>query len=360
MPKKRWTKRRVVFLLLVYGAILLAAEAVVRIVDPVTGRPAYYGYPEGLIVPDDTLGHRYRPRFAGHFAAPRYRDVEIHTNGFGFRDQPWGEKTAGTPRVLVLGDSITFGSPLAVEQRFSDQAENMLAEGGRPVELCNAGVNGFAVAQYELLLRELAPRLDPDLVLIGLCLNDAEPVSPADDARIRAAEEAKRQQTSTRIKEALKRHRLDFDKSYAVNLVRHGLTEWLWRSPGHASTMAKKYAGKTREKLATLYRDGDGPARLRRHLTAMRQVAVAQTGAPPAVLVFPYRHMLHEDDPWILRQVDALLTELDLPHRNLLDTFAAEKNNPALYVFQDDCHPAALGHRLAAQQAAALVADALK
>ncbi|MDP8222110.1 MAG: GDSL-type esterase/lipase family protein [Candidatus Lernaella stagnicola] len=359
--KPRWTRRRVLFLLLAYAIVFLAAEATVRIINPMTARPAYYGYPEGLIIPDETIGHRYHPGFRGRFMSPRYRDVEININAAGFRDTEWNPTPSpDVPRAIVLGDSITFGSPLPIDQRFDNVAETTLAQQDSPLDMCNCGVNGFAVAQYDLLLREVGPQLAPEIVVVGLCLNDAEPLSPADDARIQAAKEAEKRGTLQRAKERLKTYRLDFDKSYFVNLIIRGAQEWAWKIPGAAPRMADRYAQKTRRQLEKIYADGTGLPRLRKHLTAMRRFTEEKLGARFLVVVFPYRHMLHETRPWIIDEVTKLLADEGITHLNLAETFRVYRNHPELYAHRDDCHPAALGHRLAGEKLAALAASWLR
>jgi lysophospholipase L1-like esterase len=102
-------------------------------------------------------------------------------NAYGVRDFPFAiEKPPGTFRIVVLGDSIGFGfcndrQPLAVEDTFAKVLERDLRARfpAQPIEVLNLSVSGYDTAQeVEFLSRKGLP-LDPDLVLIAYCLNDA-------------------------------------------------------------------------------------------------------------------------------------------------------------------------------------------
>lgn len=114
---------------------------------------------------DAALGWRYRP-----LAQARHRsddfDVGIAINAQGFRDQPFGPRSA-RPRIVALGDSLIFGWGVEAEQAFTSRLEERLG-----VEVLNLGVCGYGTDQ-ELLLWELQGRpLQPDVVLLTVCDND--------------------------------------------------------------------------------------------------------------------------------------------------------------------------------------------
>lgn len=75
------------------------------------------------------------------------------------------KKESGVYRLLVLGDSVTqFG-------RWPEYLEEHLKDDGK-YEVLNAGVAGWNLYNYYLYLGHSGLKLDPDLVLIGMCLND--------------------------------------------------------------------------------------------------------------------------------------------------------------------------------------------
>lgn len=106
--------------------------------------------------------------------APAY-GVEYRTNSLGYRDDEIPiEKPAGEYRILALGDSILFGEGVAFEdtatQRIEAELRRLLPS--RSVQVINTAVAGYNFYQYRVITEGEGARLDPDLVLIGLCKND--------------------------------------------------------------------------------------------------------------------------------------------------------------------------------------------
>ncbi|MDP2310434.1 MAG: arylesterase [Pseudomonadota bacterium] len=95
-------------------------------------------------------------------------------------------RSAG-PRVVFLGDSLTAGLGLSVDQAFPARAGKALAERGLPVQVVNAGVSGDTSAGG---LRRLDWILSqkPDVLVLALGANDMlRGLPPADcEANLRA------------------------------------------------------------------------------------------------------------------------------------------------------------------------------
>ena len=92
----------------------------------------------------------------------------------GLRDREYAlPKPEGGTRILVLGDSVTFGTGVARSQTFPKQLERELRRGGKQVEVINAGVNGYtAYNEVQFYLGRMRA-LDPDVVVLAVVLNDA-------------------------------------------------------------------------------------------------------------------------------------------------------------------------------------------
>ncbi|MHA1568986.1 MAG: SGNH/GDSL hydrolase family protein [Alphaproteobacteria bacterium] len=357
--KKTRSPKRMLFMALTWLSIPLLIEIGVRVVYPQMGEPVYPGYPPGLVIPDNDLGHAYQTGFAGHYPAPEYADIPIEINSYGYRDGEWARlPNADRPRVMVLGDSVTFGSPLAREERFTEQAAIRLQKKGRAVEFCNCGVNGYNVEQYARLLRQRGPDLKPELVLIGLVLNDAEPLSPDDAKRIALGDAIKRGSAWAKVRRLSHTYNFDLGQSYAFNLVRRSMKMRAWQS-AQGDELIKQYIDKTRQELGELYAGGDGPARLREQFAAMKQFADDELQAKIGVVIFCYHHQVQNQDPALSRQIEALLTELGIPFADLYDVFLPHADED-LYARNDDCHPNARGHQLAGNAAAKLVVRMIK
>ncbi len=76
-------------------------------------------------------------------------------------------------RVLVVGDSVAFGSGVDYDKTLTPAMTASLSEAiGRPVAVWNGAVPGYNTVQQAVMLDALAPRVRPDLVLVAFCMND--------------------------------------------------------------------------------------------------------------------------------------------------------------------------------------------
>jgi len=151
-------------------ALALAASAVgvelyVRLTwDVRRGTPDFY-------VPDVARRQRLNENYTGWFAG-----VPVHINGLGLRDPREYDlaKKPGTFRILVLGDSVTFGHGSVYEHTYPFLLEQRL-KAWRPDigwQVWNAAVPGYNTSQELAQLLEVGPRFNPDLVVVGFYEND--------------------------------------------------------------------------------------------------------------------------------------------------------------------------------------------
>jgi lysophospholipase L1-like esterase len=163
-------------------AIIAALELTLRIFFPQTLVPtAVVG--ERFSLPHPDLGMRYVPGAVWRFRHPEY-SVEYAINEDGFREptSPAAHPASRGRRVLLLGDSFTFGQGVSYEMTWGAIAEGLLQQRGVPLHLINAGVQGMDTRSELLLLRELAPRYRPEAVVVGFLINDLYTNVPLDTA----------------------------------------------------------------------------------------------------------------------------------------------------------------------------------
>jgi hypothetical protein len=100
-------------------------------------------------------------------------------NALGFRDRDYDLASLQNKEVILcLGDSTTFGTDVLIQNTYAKQLEALLQKEGREdVIVINAGTGGYNLAQYRSYLDYLMPRLHPQIVTVGLCLNDNIPVT---------------------------------------------------------------------------------------------------------------------------------------------------------------------------------------
>lgn len=86
-------------------------------------------------------------------------------------------------RIVCLGDSVTFGAGVELDQVYPKVLEKLLnsRSEGMHYEVLNFGVPGYNTAQEVITLREKALRYNPDLVLVGFNLNDGSPTASLDE-----------------------------------------------------------------------------------------------------------------------------------------------------------------------------------
>jgi lysophospholipase L1-like esterase len=183
-------------------------------------------------VPDSVLGHRYAPYAHVDHRTSEFH-VEYRTNAFGRRDRtdlpgqarssvdgeepsgeheeraggnadrshdgsgkadagngPTGAERAGNGqtgaeragaartgaeaalRILVLGDSFTFGDGNHYDDIWPVVMEQHLSAGERPIEVINAGVEGYDTRTQLLYLERIYEEVRPDIVLLAFMAND--------------------------------------------------------------------------------------------------------------------------------------------------------------------------------------------
>src|SRR3989344_4718354 len=159
-------KRKYKYFLLIVSLIIagIIAEGIIRIV----WEEPNYGYPNGLHIPDDTKGYRYQQNFKGYFLGEKYENIEIKINNQGFRDEEH-EYEKNKKRIIVLGDSVTFGAGVNQDDTY---VARMQKERRDEIEIINMGVNGYEMDQEYILFLEEGKKYDPDLILLGIVLND--------------------------------------------------------------------------------------------------------------------------------------------------------------------------------------------
>jgi hypothetical protein len=121
-------------------------------------------------------------RLAGIARIEPYRDQDwygqyVRYNTKGFRDYEHPEeKPPGIIRILGIGDSYTFGMRVNFEDIYLTRLERMLNDQypTRHYEVINMGVPGYNTLSERDLLEKQGLLYQPDLVIIGYVLNDAE------------------------------------------------------------------------------------------------------------------------------------------------------------------------------------------
>jgi hypothetical protein len=100
---------------------------------------------------------------------------EVRTNQDGLRDERMPAANPNVTRVLALGDSVTFGMGVDQKDTFPawlERIANSAGQTGKPLEVINAGVSGYNLADEANYLPFLLDRYRPDLVIWLMIPND--------------------------------------------------------------------------------------------------------------------------------------------------------------------------------------------
>jgi hypothetical protein len=152
---------------LVMGLVLfgVAGEIVTRIIYP-KGIPEVY---PAMFENDPNTGYRLKTNYTG---VHRHHDfIATYTmNSSGFRDVNHPiKKEPGVYRILVLGDSMTFGVGTPMEETYPKVLEKLLNSRGvgKRYEVMNTAVPGYSTSQEYNFLMHDAMTWQPDMIIEG-------------------------------------------------------------------------------------------------------------------------------------------------------------------------------------------------
>jgi lysophospholipase L1-like esterase len=270
---------------------------------------------------DPGIGHEHRPHTDAHLMG-----VDVSINATGQRDRDFARpKPDGTVRIMMLGDSLTFGWGVAIEQTAAKRLELLLNDGNADVryEVMNAGVGNYNAAMSSTWMRTRGMEFEPDLVIFNYSYNDAE-VTPRREGG--------------------------------------GLAEWSYAYvyfEGRLGEVVRRMFGG--RDWQTYYRGlyADDAAGWRGAQDQLRLLAqfLGQRDIPLVLVNYPELHRL---DPYPLFEVSnkirALSRALDLPYLDLIDSLQTE-DPEGLWISPGDPHPNAHAHELIANAIFAFLRD---
>ena len=118
------------------------------------------------------VGHEHWPNRSG-----TYMGVPVAINSIGLRDGEYPlEKPSNAVRIIMLGDSLTFGWGVRIEDTPAKKLERNLNANptGRAYEVINAGIGNSNTAMQVAYFLAKGAKLKPDIVVLNYFINDAE------------------------------------------------------------------------------------------------------------------------------------------------------------------------------------------
>jgi lysophospholipase L1-like esterase len=225
----------------------------------------------------------------------------IKTNSFGFRGREITlAKPAGVFRILMLGDSITYGNSVNWDETFSYRLEERLnnTRAAPRFQVLNLGVSGYNTSQELATLRELGLKFAPDVIVLNVCLNDSDPVKQLYGVSLK---------NKTRITGWSDVNlRTIVDISYVLTLLKHASTDVLKAAGVDVKSLNSPglfLDSRVREKAWQLMKND------------MREIhATAKSaGMPLTAIIYPYSSQL------------SLSSENRVPQQDLIGFFSTEQ-----------------------------------
>jgi hypothetical protein len=314
------TRARWVGLLAVTAALAIAWRAHARKPAPAAAAPALavanaYETAPWLCpsaIRQTTMHYRVRP-FAE--AAPGAR-----SNSSGFRTPEFTiARPPDTFRIVVVGDSYTWGQGVALSETFSEVLRARLAPRLK-VEVIALGVCGHRFVDNVAKIEIIADRLDPDLVVIQTCHNDLEafPYAERYDAQL----------ADGRL------HRL-LSLTPPGSMVAEAIL--LGRLSGEYTRIGERIAAPGSIDWALFIEAAD-------RLAAWR----ARARVPVVILAFPAVGLEPLPLEQMMKRMYAELGGRGMAVLDLAPAFDARSRGVSLVVSRSDLHPNAFAHAIAA------------
>ncbi len=311
---------------------LIAGEITLRLLG-------YYGVRGADIeklqlVDDPVVDYRRIPNLSWINNNLRY---DINSQGWRDREHAF-DKPAGTVRILSVGDSVTNGHGVNVEEIYTKRLERLLnsTAGATEYEVILI-TQGALNTEQEVHLAEVEGlRYSPDLIVLGYVLND-----PAEGASLRRdRQQAHERSWIATLKEEARR-------SSIIHLGYRSAQRFSWavrRSRGTSEVAG--YA--TDDYFARLHRNPESWGRVTGAFERLERISEA-VGIPVLVVIFP---VLYELDSYRWADVHAQVAAAARSHGfhvlDLLDAYRDHDPEDLQVVEGDHVHPNVAGHRLAA------------
>lgn len=328
--KRRW----IGILIVIFSTIftLLFLEIFLRIIDPFQFRPkrdaAIFASQTYRLSRNKNILYELVPDSRAMFEG-----IEFRINSAGFRDKPYRIHKRDKKRIIFVGDSLTYGWLIPLEDTYHKQLENIFQDRGYKVETMGMGVVGYNLIQEYFLIKERVARFNPDLLVLQIGPNDFERT-----VTVKTANQGKLLLTPY----------YDFQIPYMF--PKNGFTRFLM-SCSHLFKFINLKLYWLRKKREINFTPKDifqmGEEKAFRYLDRVIDFS-RNAKIPLAVVIFPFRNSgdhyiyaaLHEKIHWWLRRMKIPFLDLNKPFNSVMT-----KN-----IWVDGLHPNRDGMEIAARE----------
>lgn len=260
------------------------------------------------------IGHEHVPN-----GRARLMRADVRINSQGLRSpEASARPQAGVRRVLVLGDSMTFGWGVEEQDTYARALERLLnVSGNGRYEVINAGVGNYNTSQEVAWFVERGVAYEPHEVVLGFYINDAEP-------------------TPRKV-----------DNWLASRSYLYVLAASMWDALQRKAGVEKSYV----DYYGDLYRDENpGWRQCQKALQELVTVTGAR-GIKLQLVLLPELHDVGDSYPFrfVHDRVKAVLARHGTPVLDLNGAFRGHEPK-TLWVSPGDAHPNPTAHRIIAER----------
>lgn len=265
--------------------------------------------------------------------------IRVNYNSLGFIGSEVAPKSKGVLRILALGDSITESPYLKQEERYIERvAEALVNKYKINVEVVNAATAGYNTWQELGMLKGKGIALAPDLIIVGICLNDYVRVMPTLKKTLFG-------RVCENLRDGSKARHFDFlyQRSDLYKLVYdllYNMRRGIHSEEGYETYM-ERYAFDIKEKDFLNWR---------KPFLDMAEVA-AGGNSEILFVIFPLKNEVLNKEPYSYEPLSDFFKKEWFYYIDLIGDFNAySRDNNVLFRTKDLIHPNALGHRIAAER----------
>lgn len=305
--------------------------------------------------------------------------IPFRLNSYRLRDHEFNFDKGNKFRILVLGDSITFGTQNKLDCTYPKVLEKLLNNGrsGKYQAINAGGVGGNTIYEYSYL-KEKGIKFKPDYVILGFCLNDVGNCYAAEKNGIakspnfwnnpegfRAAFNGKIRNKNLSLRDNLAMQLNSFrwrlrSKSYFYSFADVNLTRLMYRYG------IKKYSFdiyEEKQQMLCFGIDAISEEAWQLTLNSILEIKKFLDDREIGFLLalFPYEFQLSDDIKDNFFNINKSRFKIDPQERlinfcreNRIDALDMlpyfKKTNKNIYFPLDYCHPNANGHRIAAEE----------
>ena len=287
--------------------------------------------------------------------------VLYEINSVGMRDTEHSrEKLPGVYRIAVIGDSFTFGMAVNLEDTYPKQLQRILGGLGISAEVLNFGVIGHGMWQHHEMLKKKAIAYQPDLVVLGIFMDDL--------FHSRVPEEAQADNyEGIEPPFAMTKADLGLLTNFAVwNFLDNFATVWKYRHRARRGAKHIASLEKRKKKYGpshSLYQMISGKYDKRFYsdfgaVLAQFVASARDAGSEVLVVMIPDSVQLNDEHvQGVNRFVRQAAAEIEVPFLDTTPVLEKEPDVMSLYLFPQDAHNSPKGLMLIAEAIAETIVD---